>query len=130
MPRINLPTDITDDMRETKRDYLDRHTPHVEAPANAVKGQPFDVKVRMGQDYVHPDVDDHYIQSLQLFDGETLLGTVTYTPGATTRGMEAQSGHAEATFRVALGKKGRLTAISYCTKHGLWMSEEQLVEVQ
>lgn len=130
MPKINLASEITDDMREAKKDYLDRHTPHVVAPAKIAKGKPFQVKVKMGIDYVHPDVDDHYIQSMQLFNGETLLATAIYTPGATTRGMDPATGFSEVTFTVALARKAKLTAMSYCTKHGTWMSEEVAVEVE
>lgn len=130
MPKINHATEVTAEMKEAKRDYLDRHTPHVIAPAQAAKGVPFAVTVKMGQDYVHPDVEDHYIQYLQLFDGDTLLATATYNPGATTRGMEESKGYTQASFQIALGRKGKLCAISYCTKHGLWMSEEKVVEVE
>ena len=130
MPKINMPSAITAEMKEAKKDYLDRHTPHVSAPAKAIKGQPIQVTVKMGIDYVHPDVDDHYIQSMQLFNGETLLATAIYTPGATTRGLDPASGHSEATFTVSLARKATLCAMSYCTKHGTWMSEEVTVEVE
>ena len=130
MPKINMPSDITPEMKEAKKDYLDRHTPHVDAPAKVGKGESFQVKVKMGNDYVHPDVDDHYIQSMQLFNGETLLATAIYTPGATTHGLDPASSHSEATFTIALARKAKLSAMSYCTKHGTWVSEEVAVEVE
>ncbi len=130
MPKINYATDITDDMKEAKKDYLDRHTPHVVAPDRVQKGKPFAVTVKMGRDYVHPDVVDHHIQTLQLFNGDTLLATATYNPGATTGGMDEAKGYTQVTFQISLGRKGKLTAMSYCTKHGLWVSEEKIVEVE
>lgn len=130
MPKITNPTQITADMVEAKKDYLDRHTPHVVAPGSVKKGEVFPVTVRMGKDYVHPDLDEHYIQYLQLFKNDRLLGTVTYTPHATTAGMDPASGHAQATFHIALDGPAKLSAMSYCTVHGLWMSEEVQVGVE
>jgi len=129
MPKINYATEITEEMKEAKRDHVDRHTPHVGAPATAKKGETVVVSVKMGADYVHPDADDHYIQRLQLFDRDRLLATTVYEPGATTAGMEEQKGFTTASFAISLGKSAKLTALTYCTKHGLWMSEEAAVEV-
>ncbi len=130
MPKINDVTEITDEMKEAKRDYIDRHTPHVVAPATAKKGETIVVSVKMGQDYVHPDVDDHHIQRLQLFDRDRLLATTIYEPGATTAGTEEAKGFTTASFAIALAKNAKLTALTYCTKHGLWASEEAIVEVE
>jgi superoxide reductase len=129
MPKINYATEVSAEMKEAKRDYLDRHTPHVEAPASVKKGEPFLVTVKMGQDYVHPDLDNHHIQRLQLFNGDRLLASTEYEPGAFTAGMEEAKGFSRAIFQIALEKPGRLTAMSYCTLHGLWMSEEVSVVV-
>ena len=61
MLKINMPQEITADMKEARKDYVDRHTPHVIAPAKVKKGEAFDVTVKLGEEYVHPDIDDHYI---------------------------------------------------------------------
>jgi len=130
MPKINHASEITEEMKEAKRDYVDRHTPHVVAPATVKKGETVVVTVKMGQEYVHPDVDDHHIQRLQLFDRERLLATTVYEPGATTSGMEEPKGFTSASFALSFAKSAKLTALTYCTKHGLWMSEETDVEVK
>lgn len=130
MPRITMPTQLAPEAKEAKRDYYDRHTPHVEAPATAKKGVPFLVTVKMGVDYPHPDVADHHIQRLQLFDGERLLASAEYEPGAFTGGQEPATGHSRVVFQISLAKKGRLSAMSYCTQHGLWMSDDALVDVE
>ena len=49
---------------------------------NRIKGEKFKVKVKMGNEYSHPDDFDHYISYVQLFNGETLLGQATFTAGA------------------------------------------------
>ncbi len=130
MPTIHEPAAITAEMKEAKKDYLDRHTPHVVAPAKVKKGEAFGVTVRMGQDYVHPDLPEHFIQSLQLFRGDKLLGTATYAPGAATVGRETPSGFQQVTFTIALDAPATLSAISYCTMHGLWTSDPVKVEVE
>ena len=129
MPKITQPTEITPGMKEAKRDYHDRHTPHVIAPPRVRKGEMFQVTVRLGQEFVHPDVPEHYIQYLQLFRGDKLLATTIYSPGAATFGKEPASGFAQTTFSIARDATARLSAISYCTMHGLWMSDEVPVEV-
>jgi superoxide reductase len=130
MPTFNSPALVTPEMKEAKRDYLDRHTPHVLAPARVKKGEAFPVVVKMGQDYVHPDLDNHHIQRLQLFDGDRLLATAVYEPGAFTAGREEAKGYSQVSFQIALARKARLCALTYCTQHGLWLSEEQVVEVE
>jgi superoxide reductase len=130
MPTINSPATITPEMKEARRDYLDRHTPHVLAPAAVMPGEPFAVTVKMGRDYVHPDLDNHHIQRLQLFDGERLLATAVYEPGAASAGREEAKGFSQATFQISLAKRARLSALSYCTQHGLWQSEETVVEIK
>jgi len=130
MPSIVMPTAITAEMKEAKQDYYDRHTPHVEAPARVAKGRPFRVAVSMGRDYPHPDLPEHYIRTLQLFDGERLLASAEYAPGAFTGGLDEPKGHSRAEFQLALAKPARLTALSYCTLHGTWQSEEVRVEVE
>jgi superoxide reductase len=37
---------------------------------------------------------------------------------------------AEVDFYVVPTKKMKLTALAYCTKHGLWQSDEIVVEVE
>ncbi len=130
MPKINAPTTITEEMKDAKRDYLDRHTPHVIAPPRVAKGEAFNVTVKMGQEYVHPDLPEHFIQSLSLYKGEKLLANASYAPGAATSGKEPASTFQEATFRIALDGKATLSAVSYCTMHGLWQSDSVTVEVE
>ncbi|MEO5355499.1 MAG: hypothetical protein H7835_20140 [Magnetococcus sp. XQGC-1] len=56
---------------------------------------------------------------MQLYDGPTLLSEAGFLSG--TMGGTGKKGQAEVTFYVVpSGSKMRLTAVSYCTKHGLW----------
>ncbi len=127
MPNVNTYTDISQIDKEAKKDFIDRHSPFVYVEGEAVKGEKLKVKVRVGNEYSHPDDFDHYIAYVQLWDGDTLLGQATFTPG--TLGNER--GQVEVDFYIVPKKnKLKLNAMSYCTKHGLWQSDYVEIEVK
>lgn len=72
MPKINRYQDISQIDREAKKDYIDRHSPFIHCEDNAKKGEKFKVKVKVGNEYSHPDDFDHYIAYVQLFNGDTI----------------------------------------------------------
>ena len=81
--KINRYVDISTIDREAKKDYIDRHSPFVHCETTAKKGQKFAVKVKLGNEYVHPDDFDHYIAYVQLWNGEFMLGQASFAPGNT-----------------------------------------------
>jgi len=124
MPEINTYTDISAVDREAKKDLIDRHSPFVHCAKTAKAGEPFEVTVKMGDAYTHPDDFDHYIESVTLFNAETKLAQATYIPGA----LGNVKAHNTTTFTIIpTGKKLKLVAHGYCTKHGIW--EGPTVEV-
>ena len=126
MPTINSYVNIDTVEREAKKDYIDRHSPFIECAAAAKKGEKFAVTVRMGQEYSHPDDFAHYIEAIDLYDGETKLASCTYLAGA--NGGDGQKSQAEVTFNIVPMKdKLHLRALAYCTKHGLWQSDPKEV---
>lgn len=126
MPRVFIATEIEKEEKEVKRDYLDRHMPHVIAPKSVKAGEKLAVKVRLGNQYPHPDDYDHYISTLQLWNRETLLAEARYTAGA----QGNKPGHVEIDFYLTAPEVSmNLTAMAVCTKHGLWQSEEHPVQV-
>ncbi len=126
MPRVFKATDIEKEEKEIKRDYLDRHMPHVICDDEVKRGEKFRVKVRMGEQYVHPDDPDHYISVIQLWNRETLLAETRYTAGA----YGNKPSHFEVDFYiVAPAVNMNLSAMAVCTKHGLWQSEEKQVRI-
>jgi superoxide reductase len=128
MPKINRYVDIDTVEREAKKDYIDRHSPFIHCESSAKAGEKFPVTVKMGNEYTHPDDFDHFIESIRLFNGETLLGEATFTAGML--GGQGAKGHAEVTFNIVpTGKKLNLVAQAYCTKHGLWENEPVAVAV-
>jgi len=127
MPKINRYQDISEIEREAKRDLIDRHSPFVHCAATAKKGEPFEVTVKMGEEYTHPDDYDHYIESVALYDGETLLARATYVPGT----LGNTKAHNTTTFAIIpTSKKLKLVAHGYCTKHGIWEGPEVEVVVE
>jgi len=126
MPKINKYVDIDTVEREAKKDLIDRHSPFITVEGEAKKGEMLAVKVKMGNEYTHPDDFDHYIESITLFDGETKLAMATFIPGA----LGNEKSHAEVTFNIRpMKNKLNLVAHAYCTKHGIWESTPVVVEV-
>ena len=125
MPKINRYVDIDSVEREARKDYIDRHSPFVHCADTAKGGEPFAVKVKVGNEYAHPDDNDHYIEYVQLFDGETLLAQATFPPGT----LGNLKGHVEVDFHIVPTGRLRLTAMAYCTKHGLWECDTVEVDV-
>ena len=81
MPKINMYTNIDAIEREAKKDLIDRHSPFIHCNNTAKAGEPFEVTVKMGKEYTHPDDFDHYIESVTLFNGDTMLAKASYVPG-------------------------------------------------
>ncbi|WP_457560351.1 class II SORL domain-containing protein [Caminibacter sp.] len=125
MPKINRYQDISQIDKEAKRDYIDRHSPFIECADTAKKGEKFKVKVKVGNEYTHPEDFDHHIAYVQLWNGETLLAQANFFPET----FANEKTHVEVDFYIIPTKNLKLTAMAYCTKHGLWESEVKEVQV-
>ncbi len=123
--KINRYVDISTIEREAKKDYIDRHSPFIHCEDAAKEGEKFTVKVKLGNEYTHPDDFDHYIANVQLWNRETLLAEATFTPGT----LGNKPGHVEVDFNIVPSRDMKLLATAYCTKHGLWHSDEKEVAV-
>jgi len=123
--KINKYEDISQIDKEAKKDYIDRHSAFVHCENSATKGEKFKVKVKVGDEYAHPDDFDHYIAYVQLWNGETFLAQANFEAGT----LGSMAGQVEIDFYIVPNKKMKLTAMAYCTKHGLWQSDEVTVEV-
>ncbi len=122
--KINRYVDISTIDREAKKDYIDRHSPFIHCEKSATKGEMFAVTVKMGEEFPHPDDFDHYISYIQLWNGENMLAQANFSSGA----IGNLAGHAQVIFSIVPTKNMKLTAMSFCTKHGLWQSDEVVVE--
>ncbi len=125
MPRIFKSVDISKEEKELRKDYFDRHSPNVICKDRAKRGEKFKVKVKLGEEYPHPDEADHFIEYVQLWNRETLLADVRY--GAGTLGNKA--GHVEVDFYIVPQNSMNLSAMALCSNHGLWQSDPKEVQV-
>ena len=126
MPRVFKAVDISKEEKEVRKDYFDRHTPHIICEDTAREGEKFRVKVRVGNEYAHPDDPDHFISYIQLWNRETFIAEAHFTPGA----LGNQPGQAEVDFYISPGPVSlNLSAMAVCTNHGLWQSEEKSVAI-
>jgi superoxide reductase len=123
--KINRYEDISQIEREAKRDYIDRHSAFVHCAGTGVRGEKFKVKVKVGDEYKHPDDFDHYISWVQLWDGEKMLAQTILSAGT----MGSAPSQVEVDFYIVPAKSLKLMAHAFCTKHGLWQSNEVAVEV-
>ena len=123
--KINKYEDISQIEREAKKDYIDRHSAFVHCENEAKAGEKFKVKVKVGDQYKHPDDPDHYIAWVQLWNGEKMLAQANFIEGA----LGNQAENLEVDFYIVPKKNMKLIAHAFCTKHGLWQSEEIAIEV-
>ncbi len=129
MPKINRYVDISEVERESKKDYIDRHSAFIYCEDVAKKGEKFAVKIKVGKEYSHPDDFDHYIANIALYNGETLLARADFVAG--TLGGQDAKGQVEVIFNIVpTTKKLTLVAHAYCTKHGIWESDPKKVTVE
>ena len=122
MPRIFTYQDFASGS-EKVRTYADKHTPVIICNDTAERGKPFTVKVRIGINAKHPNTTEHHYEYIQLWNLETLLGEIRLNTAA----QGEKPLHIEAEFTIIPQLSMRLTVLAYCTKHGLWRSEERYV---
>lgn len=127
MPKINTYTDISLEERETRKDFIDRHSPFIHCEDSAKAGETFEVTVQVGAEYQHPDDMNHYISSVALYNRDTKIAEATFFAGS--QGGQDKKGNTRVTFGVVLDKNAKLTAQSYCTNHGIWQSVPKDVSV-
>lgn len=126
MPRVFKPVDISREEKEVRKDYFDRHTPHILCEDTAVAGKKFRVKVKVGDQYPHPDDPHHFISYVQLWNRETFLAEAHFTPGM----LNNKPGQVEVDFYIIPGEVSmNLSAMAVCTNHGLWQSHDREVKV-
>ena len=126
MPRVFTPVDISREEKEIRKDYFDRHTPVIFCEEHAREGEKLKVKVKLGTEYPHPDDPDHFINYIQLWNRETFLAEAHFAPGS----LANKPGHLEVDFYIVPGPVSmNLSAMSVCTKHGLWQSESKEVAI-
>jgi len=106
-PALSQPAEVAGQDDELKK----MHEPVFVMPERQEMGQVVPVKVKVGP-VPHPMAQDHYIQSIELFDGDKSIGKKIFSPGVDLA--------AEADFQVALAEGMNLRAEVVCNMHGKW----------
>ena len=109
---INRPADPA-----SKTDLEKKHFPTIEVPESVQAWQPFEVKVTVGKELAHPNEGGHFIQWVELYYGDALIGRTELTP--TIYDMPV-------IFRIKLGKSCTLKALIRCNLHGIWEGAAEL----
>ncbi len=128
MPKIISAQSFSAQEKESRKDFIDKHTPYVLLEGTPQKGVPFTVRVRVGSEYAHIDDFNHYISTITLFDGERMFAK-TELAACIVSGDERR-GNADVSFSIMPNKESySFSAHCYCTKHGLWEGETVNVTV-
>ena len=101
------PANMTDMMR--------KHTPLVDIPGKVKVGEPLAVSIKVGgiDGVEHPNLLGHWINWVELYAGERLLGRVEFAPVVS---------ESQATLNIILEEPTTLRALASCNLHGLWES--------
>jgi superoxide reductase len=123
MPRVILPHDLSAES-EKRRVYFDKHTPVITCERLVKRHQKMRVNVRIGVTLAHPNTKEHYFSRVELWNFETLVASASFCAGA----FGEAPMQAEVDFYLVPKVSMQLVAMAYCTKHGLWQSEEVSVK--
>jgi len=96
-----------------------KHIPVIDCPDTVKAGQPFPVKIKVGE-VPHVSEEAHHIQWVEIKSGENLYARVELTPVLSLPEVT-----------VTLKKAGKhrrtkLRAIERCNIHGLWEAEKEI----
>lgn len=101
------PANMTDMMR--------KHTPLIEVPDEVKAGEPLAIFLKVGgiDGVDHPNLLGHWINWVEVYAGERLLGRVEFAPVVS---------QPEATLHVTLEESTTLRVLEFCNLHGIWES--------
>jgi superoxide reductase len=101
------PANMTDMMR--------KHTPRFEIPEKVKAGEPFAVFLKVGgiDEVEHPNLLGHWINWVEIYAGERLLGRTEFAPVVS---------QPDATLHVTLEEPKTLRVLAFCNLHGVWES--------
>ncbi len=92
-------------------DLEKKHTPIIEAPVSVAEGELFQVKIEVGKLLKHPNENNHFIQWVELYSGDTFITRVELTPKVSEPVI---------TIPVKLEHVHGLKAKARCNLHGTW----------
>ena len=111
---INRPADAAN-MTDPEK----KHTPVIECPDSVKAGEPFTVKINIGE-IPHVMEETHHIQWIELYSGENYIARFDLTPVFTKP---------EVSITLVKGGKHRkatLRVIERCNVHGQWEGSKEI----
>jgi len=96
-----------------------KHIPVIECPDNVKSGEPFHVKIKVGE-IPHVMEEGHHIQWIEVKSGENFYERIDLTPVFT---------RPEVTLTLVKGGKHEkriLRVIERCNLHGLWETKKEI----
>ena len=106
------------------KEYNPKHSPVIEVEK---EGELYKISVEVGKEVEHPNAFDHYIGFVEIYfqpEGKEpiLISRVEFN----AHGEENNYTKPKVIVYAKLEGKGKIIAISYCNKHGLWISEKEI----
>ncbi len=111
---INKPADPAN-MTESEK----KHAPVIECPDQVKSGEPFDIKIKVGE-IPHVMQEGHHIQWIDVYFGQNFNARIDLTPVFTLP---------EVTIKVVKGgkhRKANLRVIERCNLHGQWETSKEI----
>lgn len=109
---INRPADPAN-----MTDLEKKHVSIIDVPVSVKASEPFDVKITVGKELAHPNEGGHFIQWVELYYNDVLIGRTELTPTIYEMPL---------TVRIKLGKSCTLRALARCNLHGIWEGTAEL----
>jgi len=113
----------------------EKHVPSIELPAQALKGEMFEITVTVGRQIAHPNTTEHHIAWIEVYflpQGEKFpyqLARCEFAAhGASIQGPNTSGVYSfpEAKVKMKADKPGTVIACAYCNIHGLWENSAAL----
>ena len=104
-----------DYLKTEKDEGKEKHVPAIDVKEYSSCGE-LTVTVQVGKEILHPSTAEHYIEWIQLF-GETGDGLFAHI---TTFVLGGEHVLPCGKVDIRMGDFKKLTAVSFCNKHGVW----------
>ena len=96
-----------------------KHTPVIECPDSVKAGEPFTVKINVGE-MPHVSEEAHHIQWIEVKTGESLYARVELTPVLSKPEITVTL------VKAGKHRKSSVRVIERCNMHGLWEAAKEI----
>ncbi len=96
------------------------HKPVIECPEEVKAGEEFELRVYVSG---HPNKTEHSIRWIEVYFEEEGRD---FNPIMLSRSAFSEFVSPDVTLKVKLERSGKIVALAYCNKHGLWEGEKEV----